>query len=266
MAVGTKRRAALARELVFSQSPLRVACQTGVQTKGEKNFVPLLELFSSNFVDSYEDRKTHISTATGLPVEQPPEKTTGTASVNRIAVEVLISRPIISFNMIVGDNNNFRFISIGCTDRTHYIIVRGNISFTFYVPSSSVTPRDAVHELLTNNLVKGPCVYLKSSTIIQDFFELILAAVYPEAGMYQTVIKTADDMVLPCRVYFDPAKPKDSSISIAGYVYPFDLNRYPRTQLNKAVRRLPQSEVTERIAAPRPFNKMSTLHRRQVVG
>lgn len=265
MAVGTKRRAALARELVFSQSPLRVACQTGVQAKGEKNFVPLLELFSSNFVDSYEDRKTHISTATGLPVEQPPEKTTGTASVNRIAVEVLISRPIISFNMIVGDNNNFRFISIGCTDRTHYIIVRGNISFTFYVPSSSVTPRDAVHELLTNNLVKGPCVYLKSSTIIQDFFEMIMSAVYPERGVYQTIIKTANDMILTCRVYFDPAKPKDSGISIAGYMYSFDLNSYPRTQLNKTVSRLPRAEVKEHIDAPRPFNHTSTLYRRKAL-
>lgn len=259
MSAGIKRRNSEVRQLVFSKSPLRVVIQSGLIQPGEDLAIPQLRFFTPDFLASCESRSFFICTKTGLPIEDPKEvrKETETKSVNRIAVEVFINQPIVSFNQIVGDNGNFRFISVGCTERTHYVVIRGNVSFTFYAPFTSITPKDAVHALLNNNFIEGPRLYEKTAIIVQDFFYLIMAAVYPERDTYETTIKTITNLTLKCRVYFDPDKPKDSGISIEGYMYPFDMNTYPKPQLNRALRKMTKDELHEKYIAPRSIAFMT---------
>lgn len=237
--------------------PLRVVLQAVNQTGFSEEFKLLEEVgIDKEFASSSEERILGVETHTGKP--------TYLAATKDIIIDVALSYPIISYGMVVGDNGNFRLVTIGCTQRTHYVVMRGSVSFTFYIARSSLTVEEAVFELLTNNLIKGPRLYEKTAVILTDFFERLMTAVYTDLTILKTTIRTADKLDLPCKIYFDPEAPKDTMISVDGYVYGYDLNVYPKAQINKTLQVLEKQELRDRRKNPRAPEHMSAIEKRKL--
>jgi hypothetical protein len=242
----------------FSQSPLRVVLEASNRVEEGNGGVLITDLgLDQAFIDSTQERVLEVLSHTGKPKLNPE----GPGP----AVKVFLEGPIISYNMIVGDNGNFRFVAIGCTQRTHYVVVRGNVSFAFYVPEASTNMREAVLELLYNNLIKGPRIYIKTAMIITSFFEKIMQAVFPDPVELVTTIRSAEGEDMPCRIYFDPDAPQDAMISVGGYVYGYDLNVYPKAQINKTLRVIERNERRDRRATPRSPADMNFRERAQQI-
>lgn len=265
MSAGIKSRVNPSRPPVKLKSPLRIVHHSSYCEPKTPVCVPLETIFpDKGFRESHDPRSIFISTATGLPIENPALNPPAVPPREKPAIEVFLHKPIISLNIIADKEGLFRLVTVGCSDRTHYVFVRGKVLFSFYIPVSSVTAQDAIKELLTNNFIKGPCVYNKSSTILQDFFASILSAVYPERTIISTIIKSSIGITMSCRVYFDPAKPKETAISVNGYVYPFPLERYPRSAVIRAVSKLTEEEVANRREAPRSIAHMTPSQQREM--
>lgn len=265
MSAGINSRVNPSRPPVKLKSPLRVVHHSSYCEPVTPICVPLEVIFpDKDFRESNDPRSIFISTATGLPIENPALNPPAVKPREKPAIEVFLHKPIISLNIIADHEKLFKLITIGCTDRTHYVFVRGKVLFSFYIPVSSVTAQDAVKELLTNNFIKGPCVYNKTSTILHNFFASILAAVYLERTVISTVIKSSIGITMTCRVYFDPANPRESAISVNGYVYPFPLERYPRTAVIRAVSKLTEAEVMSRREAPHSIEHMTSSQQQEM--
>ena len=248
----------------ISATPLKVVIQaTSLEEafREDLDFSLLSDMgIDTAFARSTEERVLRVVARTGKPTFRDRIDDTHTDPV----VSVTLNQPIISYGMMEGSNGDFRFITIGCTEQTHYVVVRGIVSFTFYVPRSSITIEEAVFELLTNNLIKGPRIYEKTAAIIGDFFPKIMTAVYDELTILKTTIRTADKLDLPCRIYFDPENPADAMISVDGYVYGYDLNVYPKQQINRTLRVIEKQEKRDRRATPRCPEHMNARERQQL--
>lgn len=223
----------------FSSSPLRVVLHaTNHPSKdGESTLITDLGIDPA-FIADPSPRTLEVCVFTGRPKTD--------LDAPGATIKVMLEHPMISYNMMVGDNGNFRMLAIGCTERTHFAIVRSYASFAFYVPRSSMTMQDAILELLYNNLIKGPKIYDKSASIIHNFFEKALQAIFPDPVILTTVITSVEGHEMPCRIYFDPEDPKEAMISIDGYVYGFNVNEYPKPQINRTLRIIERNENLDR--------------------
>lgn len=245
----------------ISGDPLQIIVQAMHLENDGEEFCLLSDIgISDEFARSTEERTLRVVARTGAPTFIDRLEDTHTDPV----ISVVLSHPIVSYGMMEGSNGDFRFITIGCTEQTHYIVVRDIVSFTFYVPRPSTTIEEAVFELLTNNLLKGPRIYEKTAAIIGDFFPRIMTAVHDDLTILRTTIRTADKLDLPCRIYFDPENPADSMISVDGYVYKYNLNVYPKSQINRTLRVIEKQEKRDRRAKPRCPEHMNARERQQL--
>lgn len=233
MSVGIKRR--VVNDVVYSNAPFRVTHQSTFCKHSDGKPVALDLLFEGYVdVDSQEARSVFISTHTGLPINDPKE-TTGNTNRDRKAIELYFNSPIVSYAQIAGDNGNFRLVMIGAKNRIHYVFMRGNISFTFYIGANAHTPQEAVIALLTNNLAKCPRVYRRTSGTIKDFFERVLFSVTTEPLEFECVVADKNGKHVPATVYFDPATPKGSKIRIKDTLFDYVLAQFPKTQVANAI-------------------------------
>lgn len=205
------------------------------------------------FIADPSDRTLEVYIHTGRPKVNP--------DAPGPSIKVMLKYPMISYNMIVGDHGNFRMIAIGSTERTHFAFVRGKISFAFYVPRSSVTMEDAIMELLYNNLIKGPRAYEKTASIIDNFYEKVLQCIFPDPVVLNTIITSFEGEEMPCRIYFDSEAPDDAMISIGGYVYGYNVNQYPRDQIQRTLKVVERKEKRDRRATHRSPNHMDHRER-----
>lgn len=246
MSSQTKKNAISHQSL--TPSLLEIVLQATNHPDDGENFSLLSDLgIDKAFAQSTEERVLRVIAITGKPTFRELTPNTSRDGI----VNVTLHHPIISYGMIQSDSGDFRLVTIGCTERTHYVVVRGCVSFTFYVPRSSITVEEAVFELLSNNLIKGPRIYEKTAAIIGDFFPKIMSAVYKDLTILRTTIRTADKLDLPCRIYFDPENHDDARISVDGYVYGYDLNVYPKAQINRTLRVIEKQEKRDRRAQHR---------------
>lgn len=245
------------RRPAFSDSPLRVVLHASNIDGGGKDSMLITDLgLEESFIHASGARVLEVFVHTGKPKLDP----NGPGPVVRVNLE----HPIVSYNMLVGDNGNFRMVTIGCTERTHYVVMRGNISFAFYVPRSSMTMQDAVLELLFTNLLKGPRIYVKTAIIIHKFFEKIMACVFPDPVILTTTIRSIEQHEMPCRIYFDPDDIEGTMISIDGYVYGYDLNTYPKSQINKTLRVIAKGEKRDRRSVHRSAAHMNFREKQEL--
>jgi hypothetical protein len=244
----------------YTPSPLGIVLQATNHPGDGEAFSLLSDLgIDKEFAQSTEERTLVVLSQTGKPSFRTPAE----ENSDRV-VKVVLNHPIISYGMIEGNNGDFRLVTIGCTERTHYVVVRGSVSFTFYVPRSSITIEEAVFELLTNNLIKGPRIYEKTAAIIADFFPKIMSAVHSELTILRTTIRSADKLDLPCKIYIDPEDASKNMISVDGYVYAYDLNEYPKSQINRTLRVLEKQEKRDRRSTPRSVEHMNAREKQQL--
>lgn len=219
----------------FSGDPLHISHQS--DATGEGVFLDLASIFDTpDFYSRNDLRKGFISTVTGLPTSDPMD-TIGNQSKAKQALEINFNGAIKSYTQITGDNGNFRVVMIGLENRTHYIMVKGNVNFTFYVDASSSNAKEGLHALINSNLNKCPRVYRKTAMTVPNFYELIFTAVYKEKVILPISVTSKCGQKLRSKLYFDPANPKSNMISILGYVFPFNLHMFPKWQILKALER-----------------------------
>ncbi|MNR45862.1 hypothetical protein D3C85_1647560 [compost metagenome] len=65
-------------------------------------------------------------------------------------------------------------------------------------------------------------------------------------------------------MYIDPEDASKNMISVDGYVYAYDLNEYPKSQINRTLRVLEKQEKRDRRSTPRCVEHMNAREKQQL--
>lgn len=193
-----------------------------------KNFHKAMDAslgLTAEFCKSSEERQLNISIETGMPEFDPTAK--------RTFRTVNLFQPIVSYSMFKTEDGNARFICIGCTNKTVYMIVRKELAYSFVIDMSSLTAKEAVKNLYVSNLNKGPVVFEKTGKLLNGFFERLFTAVYHEPTIIAFDAKHISGDSVAIKLYFDPAHPDNNMMSVNGWVYDVQLNEFPSKQINR---------------------------------
>lgn len=147
--------------------------------------------------------------------------------------EVMLHQPIVSYSMFKNDDGAARFICIGCTNKTVYMIIRKELAYSFIIDMSSLTAKEAVKNLYISNLNKGPVVFGKTSRLLNSFFDRLFPAVYPEPTILNFEAKHISGDTVTVKLYFDPIDQSNNMLSVNGYVFDVQLNEFPSKQINR---------------------------------
>lgn len=149
--------------------------------------------------------------------------------------DLRIEGTIVSFGALESKDGNFALVFLATQRAIHFVVVNGKKIWAFVIDGTGNDARDVVRCMFNNALVRGPRVYEKNSTIIPDFWHHALAAVYPEPTIIEIGLYNKESQYVPSRVYFDPARSTGLTISAGGLCYNFDLDVFPREQINKGL-------------------------------
>lgn len=147
--------------------------------------------------------------------------------------EVMLHQPIVSYSMFKNKDGSARFICIGCTNKTVYMIIRKELAYSFIIDMSSLTTKEAVKNLYISNLNKGPVVFGKTSRLLNGFFDRLFTATFREPCVMPFEAKHISGETVQGKLYFDPDKPANNMLSINGYVFDVQLNEFPSKQINR---------------------------------
>jgi len=193
-----------------------------------KNFHKSMEAslgLDAVFCKSSAERILRISIETGMPVLEETSK--------RTYREVTLYQPIVSYTMFKTEDGNARFICIGCTNKTVYMIVRKELAYSFVIDMSSLTTKEAVKNLYVSNLNKGPVVFQKTAKLLNGFFDRLFAATWQEPTILTFDAKHISGDTVVVKLYLDPITPANNMMSVNGWVYDVQLNEFPSKQINR---------------------------------
>lgn len=192
-----------------------------------KNFHKTMEAslgLTAAFCKLNVPRVLRVSVETGMPQDghsQAPYR------------EVMLHQPIVSYSMFKNDDGTARFICIGCTNKTVYMIIRKELAYSFIIDMSSLTAKEAVKNLYISNLNKGPVVFGKTSRLLNSFFDRLFPAVYTEPTILNFEAKHISGDTVTVKLYFDPIDQSNNMLSVNGYVFDVELNEFPSKQINR---------------------------------
>lgn len=182
---------------------------------------------SAQFCRSSSERTLRINIESGKPDFDP------NTNHSRFR-EVTLYQPIVSYTVFETTQKDVRFICIGCTNKTVYMIVKEDLAYSFVVDMSSLTGKEAVKNLYASNLNKGPILYEKTATLLPSFFDRLFAATFTEPTVLEFKTLHISGVLLPMRLYYHPQKPELNMLSICGWVHDINLNAFPGRQINRA--------------------------------
>lgn len=174
---------------------------------------------------SYDERLLRVDLTTGFPAVDPTTK--------HNYREVVLAEPITQYTVFDSKADNARFVVISGTTKTTYMIIRPGLSFSFVIDQSSLTPEEAVINLYTSNLNKGPLVFQKTAKLLPLFFNQLFRAVYKEPTILSMVIRHVSGSEVRVKLYVGSDDSSKDMISVCGQVFDVKLNEYPGQQINR---------------------------------
>jgi len=149
--------------------------------------------------------------------------------------DLRIEGEIVSFGALESKDKEFALIFLATRRSIHFTVVNGKKVWSFVIDGTGTDACDVIRTMFNNALVRGPRVYDKNATIVADFWQHVLTAVYPEPTVIEIGLYNKDQQYVSSRVYFDPTRPHDLTLSAGGLCYHYDLNVFPRESINKGL-------------------------------
>lgn len=149
--------------------------------------------------------------------------------------DLRVEGSIISFGALESLDKKFALIFLATQRTIHFVVVNGNKTWSFAIDGSGNDARDVIRSMFNNALVRGQRVYEKNAAIIPGFWEYVLCAVYQEPTIIEIGLYNKESQYVPSRVYFDPARLSDMTISAGGLCYNFDLALFPGDAIRKGL-------------------------------
>jgi hypothetical protein len=152
--------------------------------------------------------------------------------------DILIEGQILGSASLVSSELDYKILLVFTEKRTYFTLLPGPKQFGFFVPAASKNAREAVLNLISNNLAKGKDTFEKTATRLYPdalfLWELVLA-VCPEdtalelklANGVRGEVSKADGKLFIFRD--DRSK---SALTIGGYRYDFNFKDYPGNYLD----------------------------------
>lgn len=211
----------------IAESPLQLIKEISVIEHG-RNFQKVMEEtlgLSPEFCRASYERTLQVDIESGEPVVGHDVK-----CGHR---EVTLVQPIVLYAVFETVDRKARFICVGCTNKTVYMIVKKELAYSFVIDMSSLTVKEAVKNLYLSNLNKGARVYRKTAQLLPNFFNTLFDAAYPERTLLEFTLTHISGVGLPVRLYHHPHQPTLNMLSVNGWVYDVDLNEFPGTQISR---------------------------------
>lgn len=224
--IGTEIAAKLHANRLFS-SALTLKKELSVLDLG-KNFHKAMQKelgLSVAFCRQNQERMLRINIETGMPELDPQAK--------HAYREVVLVQPIVSYTMFETADGTSRFICIGCTNKTVYMIVREELAYSFVIDMSSLNAKEAVKNLYVSNLNKGPIVFQKTTKLLDNFFLNLFSATFSENTLLEFEVVHISGNKVNAKLYLHPRKPEANMFSVNGWVYDVLLDEFPGKQINR---------------------------------
>lgn len=205
---------------VLNKKSLKFVLDTG---PNEKNLEELG--MNRDFQRDTKNRMLEVNILTGLPAQQGQD----------VPVHAIyITGPIIAFGVIATIGGDFRLSTICTQASTTYLVMVGKKCFHFVYDKTARSGRDALEQLFTECLNRGPRGYENNNTMIPDFWDKLLTLLFPEGGILEFGLHTRERDYVPSRLYFTPGA-KDHTLSVGGLCYNLVFDKFPRESINKGL-------------------------------
>jgi hypothetical protein len=147
-----------------------------------------------------------------------------------------VDRPIFGMGQIKNPDNGVVITAVFATNRTYYLVKKERAVFNFTVDRTSLCMKDAVREMLQSNLLKGPRVFGMTANIVKDFWIKLFQSVCTRPEIMEIQLRTMDDKMVSSRLYFNPKRPDDATLSVGGWCFPFNLVDFPKKAMAEGTR------------------------------
>jgi len=205
---------------VTHKKTLRVVTDTGANEKRLEQ-----QGFTRDFQRASGEREVNIVLDTGCPA---------TAEDYKLKQALIrIEGALIAYGQVESHDHDFRMVMLSTQRRTYFLVVNGPVKFIFFITTTSVNMKDAVRNLLNDNLLRGPKFYEKTAGIMPDFWFRLLSAVITEPEIIEINLRSVNNHTVPSRVYFNPNNQTESILSIGGYCFDYQLQNFPREEIAK---------------------------------
>jgi len=205
---------------VTHKKTLRVVTDTGANEKRLEQ-----QGFARDFQRASGEREVNIVLDTGRPA---------TAEDYKLKQALIrIEGALIAYGQVESHDHDFRMVMLSTQRRTYFLVVNGPVKFIFFITTTSVNMKDAVRNLLNDNLLRGPKFYEKTAGIMPDFWFRLLSAVITEPEIIEINLRSVNNHTVPSRVYFNPNNQTESILSIGGYCFDYQLQNFPREEIAK---------------------------------
>lgn len=145
--------------------------------------------------------------------------------------DLTLEDPIVSYTLFETEDGRSRFLAIGCTGKTVYMIMRKDLSYSFVIDVSSLNPLEAVTNLYVSNLNKGQASFTKTAGLLGNFFENLFSAVLDDRTILAFDVTRFSGTVADVRLYVNPKDHTEDMISVNNYVFDVELNKFPGRQI-----------------------------------
>lgn len=145
--------------------------------------------------------------------------------------DLTLEDPIVSYTLFETEDGRSRFLAIGCTGKTVYMIIRKDLSYSFVIDVSSLNPLEAVTNLYISNLNKGQASFNKTAGLLSNFFENLFSAVLEDRTILAFEVTRFSGTVANVRLYVNPKDHTENMLSVNNYVFDVELNKFPGRQI-----------------------------------
>jgi hypothetical protein len=210
--------------------------------------------FTEEFINSYDERVIQFHKATLDP----------STIAGKNEIPLTITGRFIGMGQLKNATGELAVTVVYATNRTYYLVKKQRAVFTFVVDATSLGMKDAMREMLRSNLLKGPRIFGMSANIVEGFWVKAFQAVCDRAEIMEIELKSKDGLPVPSRLYFDPKRPDNSTLSVGGWCYPFNLVDFPKKAIadgtklwikDQAKKVEPQEAPRGNRIVPKPTNK-----------
>lgn len=145
--------------------------------------------------------------------------------------DLTLEDPIVSYTLFETEDGRSRFLAIGCTGKTVYMIIRKDLSYSFVIDVSSLNPLEAVTNLYISNLNKGQASFNKTAGLLSNFFENLFSAVLEDRTILAFEVTRFSGTIANVRLYVNPKDHTENMLSVNNYVFDVELNKFPGRQI-----------------------------------
>jgi len=196
---------------------------------GRKEFVAAMGEFGlvRSYLDEPVKRSLFVSLVGGFPMLKDPAWP---------QLEVTIEGSIEHYSIVMSEDERFIMAFVGTSECSVYVTIEPKQTRHFIIDGEAQSLRGSLIRLLEHNLCKGERMFQQTVSFYPRLFYKLFTLFGSAPALYRVSPVHLKGDILRGKVYIYPEEPSRNAISINGWVYNFDLDKFPLHALHEGHR------------------------------